>query len=336
MRRRPPTFASLAAALLAATLAGSACARGADATARERVLSPTPPPAPAPAPPDLAQPVPLLALDADEAARRLGSFEWRGGAVYTVTRQGDSATRLHVEERHALRQLAGGEFDVESEIDSGQGAGAVTGKHVVYAGGMTYAAGKFAPFRARPTDRGRDARRFREESFGLAADLARLYGPALALTATGDVTLLGRTARRYLVSLAPAAPSSTADADGRTFPTGGPDADSKRHLAFLDGRVPVAASGEVLIDVETGVPLRTRLTGAFGVRDDPRVRLQVDVSGEVKALADQVAAVSAPKGALPDSRKPPGVAAALEAAGLKVRAKQGAAEPEDEPDAPER
>jgi hypothetical protein len=333
MLPRRPTRPAAAAALLAAALA-AACSRGADAEARRRVLSPDAPAAPAAWPaPDLADPRPLLALDGDEAARRLGSFEWRGTAAFTVTRQGDSSARVHVEERHALRQQAGGEFDVESEIDAGQGPGAVQGKHVVFAGGMTYAAARFAPFRERPTDRGRDARRFRDESFGLLADLARLYGPALTLTPTGDVTALDRAARRYVVSLAPAAPASTAGTDPRTFPEGGPDADSRRHLAFLDGRVPVAAAGEVLLDAETGVPLKARVTGAFSVRDDARVRVQVEVTGEVKALGGRVAAVAAPKGALPDARRPPGVAAALEAAGLKARERKGErAEPADEPD----
>jgi len=337
--RRPAAtrqaLAAAAAALLAAALS-SACSRGADADARRRVLSPDAPAAPAAWPkPDLAEPRPLLALDAGEAARRLGSFDWAGTAAYTVTRQGDSAARVHVEERHKVRQQAGGEFEVESEIDAGQGPGAVQGKHVISAGGMTYAAARFAPFRERPTDRGRDARRFRDESFNLLADLARLYGPALTLTPTGDATVLGRAAKKYVVSLAPATPASTAVAEARVFPTNGPDADSKRHLAFLDGRVPVAAAGEVLLDAETGVPLKARVTGAFSVRDDARVRVQVEVAGEVKALGGKAGQVAAPKGALPDSRRPPGVAAALEAAGLKVHEKKGEkAEPGDEPDQP--
>jgi hypothetical protein len=322
-------------ALLAALLALAACSRGADAEAKRRVLAPAPPP-PARAAVDLDAPGPLLALDAGEAARRLGSFDWTGAVVATVTRQGDSAARVHLTERHQLRQLASGEFQVDAEVDDGHGPGADAGKHVVFAGGMTYARASYAPWRERPTDLGRDARRFRDESFAEAADLARLYGPALALTPAGDVQLLGRTARRFVVSLAPEAPAAAARPDGRTFGAGGPDADTRRHLAFLDGRVPVAASGEVLLDVETGVPLRTRLSGAFALRDDPRVRVQVDLSGEVKALGGQVGAVTPPRDPLPDSRKPPGVAAALEAAGLKAkeRAGDGKAEPAEEPDAP--
>jgi hypothetical protein len=47
-----------------------------------------------------------------------------------------------------------------------------------------------------------------------------------------------------------------------------------------------------------------------------------------------VAAVVAPRNALKDDRKPPGVALALERAGFKSRDKAAAAEPADEPDAP--
>jgi hypothetical protein len=47
-----------------------------------------------------------------------------------------------------------------------------------------------------------------------------------------------------------------------------------------------------------------------------------------------VAAVVVPRNALRDSRKPPGVALALERAGFKSREKAAAAEPADEPEAP--
>jgi hypothetical protein len=283
---------------------------------------------------DWEQPAGLLALDAGEAARRLGSFEWTGTASFTVTTQADGASRVHVTERHRVRQAANGEFEADAEIDEGRGPGGEAGKHVVSVGGLTYARGQYAPWRERPTDHGRDARRFRDQSFTLAGDLARLQGPALRLTPAGEVQLLGRAARRFTVSLAPEAAAPTAAADPRQFPAGGPDEETRRHLAFLDGRVPVAAGGEVLLDAVTGVPLRVRLTGAFSVKDDPRVRVQVEVAGEVRALGSKVPAVVAPKGALKDSRKPPGVALALERAGFKSRDKAAAAEPADEPEAP--
>jgi hypothetical protein len=279
---------------------------------------------------DWEQPVALLALDADEVARRLGSFEWSGTASFTVTTQADGTARVHAAERHRVRQSADGQFEADAEIDEGRGPGGESGKHVVFAGGLTYARAQFAPWRERPTDHGRDARRFRDESFNMAADLARLQGAALRLTPAGEAQLLGRSARRFTVTLAREVPVA-AGSDPRDFPAGGPDEETKRHLAFLDGRVPVVASGELAFDAATGVLLQAHLSAAFSVKDDPRLRVQVEVAGEVKGLGSKVAAVVAPKNALKDSRKPPGVALALERAGFKSRDKAAAAEPDDEP-----
>ena len=326
-----------ATALACALVALLACSRGAappagPATA-PAAAGPGAPAGPAAAATDWDHPAELLALDAGEAARRLGSFEWGGTASFTVTTQADRAARVHAEERHRVRQSVDGEFEANAEIDEGRGPGGETGKHEIFAGGLTYARGQYAPWRERPTDHGRDARRFRDESFTMAGDLARLYGPALLLTPAGETQLLGRTARRFTVALARETLAG-GGADSRTFPAGGPDEETRRHLAFLDGRVPLAASGELLFDAATGVPQRARLAGAFSVKDDPRVRVQVEVAGEVKALGSKVAAVVAPKNALKDSRKPQGVALALERAGFKSRDKAAAAEPADEPEAP--
>jgi hypothetical protein len=320
-----------ATALCLGLAAVAGCSRGSvaeEASYRARVEQ-----AAAPAVVDWERPAALLVLDAGEAARRVGSFEWSGAAAFTATTRADSGHRVHVSERHRVRQLGSGEFEVEAETDDERGPGGVVGKQVLFTGGLTYARARFAPWRERPTDHGRDARRFRDESFTLVGDLARLYGPALQLTAAGEGQLLGRPVKRYAVALAAEAPASSAGADPRVFPAGGADEETRRHLAFLDGRIPLSATGEVLFDAATGVPLKARLAGAFGVKDDPRVRVQVEASGEVKTLGAKVAAINAPKNALKDSRKPAGVAAALERAGLQTREKAGGkAEPADEPE----
>jgi hypothetical protein len=280
---------------------------------------------------DPARPEAALALSAEEVASRVGSFEWTAAVDWSVSRAGEEAARVRAAERHRLRQLASGDFELEADLDPGLGAGSETGKQVIWTGGTTYARARGAPFRERPTDRGRDARRFREESFGLARELAVLLGPALRLEPAGEATALGRRALRYRVALAPDAPPSPAPA--RTFPGGAPDPDTARRLAFLDGRVPRAAEGELLLDAKTGAPLRARLAATFAVAEAPGVTAQVELLAQVKALGEKVAAVSRPKDALPDVRKPPGVAGALEAAGLRKRdaeAKPPPAEPEDE------
>ncbi len=327
VRMTRPTALALAAAL------ALACSRGGDEQARRRLFSHEEAAAGAAAPFDPARPESALALSADEAARRLGSFEWTAAVDWSVARDGgDDAARLHATERHRLRQSASGEFDVDAEVDPGLGPGSEAGRQVIWAGGMTYARSRYAPFgafRERPTDRGRDARRFRDESFNLLGDLAGLYGATLALEPAGDATALGRPAKRYRFALAggdPPAPPA-----GRTFATNGPDEDTRRHLAFLEGRVPVEASGELLADAATGVPLRAHLKGAFGVKEDPKARARFELFAEVKSIGSAVAAVAAPR-SLPDARKPNGVEDALQAAGLKKKAEAPGEEPGDEGD----
>lgn len=308
-------------ALLALALV-LACSRG-DRDARDRVLSPEGGAAAPSTAFDPAHPEAALALGAGEAARRLGvPFDWTGAVEWTVEKVGDDARRVHVTERHKLRQLPGEDFEVRADLDPGLGPGSETGKQVIHAGGMTYARALPAPFRERPTDHGRDARRFRDESFGLAGSVARLCGASLRLEPAGEQTVLGRRALRYRLGLAPgdkaAAPAGPA--------AGQADADTARRFAFLQGRVPLAIDGELLADAQTGVPLRVRLSGTFGVASATDVKATVELLAEVKALGRGVDGVAPPSGALLDERKPAGPSTALEAAGLKKRGEAPAEE----------
>jgi hypothetical protein len=141
--------------------------------------------------------------------------------------------------------------------------------------------------------------------------------------------VLRRRARKLTVSLAPgsAAPAAAA------APAGAPDdPDTRLRRVFLDGLRARAATGEVLLDAETGVPLRTRLSVTFAVEGHPAAGATVELLAQVKALGGEVGAIRAPKGALPDERKAAGVAAALEAAGLKKAPDEnkGRAEPAED------
>jgi hypothetical protein len=319
------------AALALALATAAACSRGPDEEAKRRLFSRDDAAGKADGPFDFARPDAALALGADDVARRLGSFEWTAAVEWTVSRQGDDAQRVRAVERHRVRQSATGEFEVVADVDPGLGPGSETGKEVIFAGGTTYARAKPAPFRARPTDRGRDARRFRDESFFIAAQVLRLYGEALAVAPAGEVTVLGRPARRFKLSLVKGATPPAATPRPAGAPE--PDPDTRRRLRFLEGRLPASADGELVLDAAHGVPLRVRLAGAFTVKDEPGVRATVELLAQVRAVGGEVAAIAAPKGALPDERKPAGVAAALDAAGLRKRedGKAGRAEPADEP-----
>jgi hypothetical protein len=320
---RPSCLAAVALAAL------SACSRG-ETEAKRRLFSRDDAASHREVRFDFERPAVALAFDAEEVARRIGSFDWTGAVEWTVAREGDDARRVRSVERHRIRQSSGGDFEAAAEIDPGLGPGSESGKEIVLAGGRTYAREKYAPWRERPTDRGRDARRFRDESFGAAGSLARLYGASVALSPAGEATVLGRSARRFKVALSPGAAPAPAAARPEGAPP--PDEETKRRLKFLEGRVPTSLDGELLLDATTGAPLRVRLAGAFTVQGEPGVRSTVELLAQVKALGE--VAIAAPKNPLPDERKPAGVAAALEAAGLRKRGeegKAGPAEPSDEP-----
>jgi hypothetical protein len=322
MRPRMLPLRFLAVAL-AVTLA--ACSRG-DPAAKHRLFAPE-----AAAPQrhglDPEHPAAGLDLSADEVAARLGSFEWTAAVEWSVTAAGGEAPGVRLTEQHRVRQSATGDFEVRAQLDPGQGTGETSGKQVVYSGGMTYARALPAPFRQRPTDRGRDARRFREDSFGLGRSVLALIGPGLALAPAGGTTVLGREAQRFRLSLQPGA--TPAPAPPPAVPGAqASDPDTQRRQAFLSGRHATAAEGELVVDAATGAPLRLRLTAAFAGPEPKSPAVAVDLAAEVKALGGEVLAVAAPEGALPDERKPAGPSTALENAGLK---KHGEERPDTEP-----
>lgn len=317
-----------APALALAALA--ACSSPEDQAAKARLFSAGEEHA-APAPFDWERPERSLAMDADQVAARLGAFDWEATVTWTVwrTKEGE---RIRLVERHRLRQAATGEFEVQSDLDPGGAEGGESGKRIVWADKMTYARSRHAPFgawRERPTDRGRDARRYRDESFGVAADLLSLAAPWKVLPA-GEASVLRRPGRRFAVSLDADAARQKPSRPGVRSPEGGPDQDSRRRLAFLEEREPVRLEGELVADAASGAPLRVQLKAGFRVKGEPETHAEVELVAQLKAVGAGVAAVVPPKEVLPDERKTRGVARALEAAGLRKRGR--AAEEEEAPD----
>lgn len=260
---------------------------------------------------DWADPRAVLSVTAADAASRLGAFEWEGKVSWSVQKAGQ---KLAIRERHVLRQAANGDFEITADLDPDLGKGSETGYEIIWANRTTYAHGKWAPWRERPTDRGRDAMRYREEGFGLLADLGRLYGASLLLRPAGESSHLSRPARRLSFALGPDT-AEAAEKEKIDYPEGGPDTDTRRRLAFLKDRVPVKLEGEILADAATGVPMKVELRGAFKVKDDPSVTAQVELVASVKSLGKP--GVAPPKEPQPDERKPRGVMSALDTAGLK-------------------
>lgn len=310
-----------------------ACGSPEDRAAKERLLARDQTRS-LPATFDWSKPETALRADAEETAARLGSFEWAATVDWTLSKGPSPPARLHMIEHHRVRQLADGDFEVQSDLDPGLSPGSESGKQVVYTGKTTYARGFYAPlgvFRERPTDRGRDARRYRDESYGVLADIIGLFDKSLELRPAGDGTVLARPAKRFLLYLATqgGTPSPTTS---RRSSKSSPDDDTRRRRDFLEGRIPVQASGECLLDAETGALLKVALRGIFQVKGAPQVRAELDLVAQVQTIGAATPSVTRPKEVLPDERKPKGVARALEAAGLKKRgaAAMGREEPPEE------
>jgi hypothetical protein len=313
----------VAAALLTACALAACRGNPEDRAAKERLFSPGEDVV-ARAPFDWSHPEAVASLTAEEAATRLGAFDFTGTLGWTVQK---GAAAVHVTEHHHVRQAPGGDFEVTSDIDPGTGPGSENGNAVIYSGHMTYARGRYGPWRERPTDRGRDARRFREESFGLLGEVARLCGGALQLRPVGEATVEGRRARRFDIA-AGGAVQPQRSAEGAELGKGGPDPDTQRRFAFLDGQVPEKIDGEVFADEESGVPLKVRLRATFRMKGDRDAHTQLELAAQMKQVAAAALSVAPPKGALPDERKTRGVAKALEAAGLKAKRADGGSEEE--------
>src|SRR5574341_1991538 len=135
-----------------------------------------------------------------------------------------------------------------------------------------------------------NARRFRDESFAVAADLLSLAAP-WKLTPAGDATALGRPAHRFAFSLDAAARGREPGGSGVPPRDGGPDEETRRRFAFLHRREPLGLEGELVADAATGAPLQVHLKASFRVKGDPSTRTEVDLSAQVKVLGAAVASV---------------------------------------------
>jgi hypothetical protein len=310
--------------LAAILLVSAACSRG----EVSRGQAPGSPKGPAPF--DWDRPATALQMTPDDAAARIGSFDWSGDVSWSVAR-GDR--KLAASEHHAVRQLASGEFAAEGTVDPGRGPGSESGKRVLWTKGMSYARSLYpagGAWRERPDDHGVGARRFRDESYLLAGEVARMIGPGLTASPAGTGAVLGRPARRFALALDRGRSEAGPSRLSAEPPPGGPDADTKLRLALLDGREPIDVSGEMLLDSATGAPLSVRLSALLGVKGDPDARVRVEVEEKVSALGGEVAAVETPAKLLPDERRPKGVARALEKSGLRKRKGAGTETPEPE------
>ncbi|MBL8919506.1 MAG: hypothetical protein JNJ54_11635 [Myxococcaceae bacterium] len=329
--------------VFASLLALSACPDPVDKAAKKRIFSSEDPPQAVAAaqeklPPEDVASNPavarrVLGMGAAEATERIGAHTYAATVTWEWT-VGQKTLRLK-----ETRELLAGPGGVSGDFLARQSNTNDQGLEVLRLGGRVYARTTYGkdgagPYRERRRDRG-IAERMREEAYGAVRDFDQLFRGRLALAAKGTQTVEGRLCWRYDVTLGPPLLQEVKPLPALAAPRGGADDTTLRRRAFFELREPKTLSGEVFVDAEKSVVVKTNLTGRIGVASDAgtaELRLALESSLTNIGRAPEL---KAPTDFLPDEDKPEGIAAALKRFGIErgdggTLAPAAPAEPEDE------
>jgi len=316
------------------------CTDPVDKAAKKRIFSPEDPPkviasasekigaAALAENPQLAERV--LRMGAAEATERLGPHRFSAALSFTWTSEG------RAEELKEKRLLAEGPGGVSGDFHGSLENSRDQGLEIIRVHNSVFARSRYGKFRQRLRDRGM-AEREREELYAVLRDFDSLFRGQLKLSSLGPVSIRGRSAIKYAVSLAAenraAEESSLPPLAG---PKGGIDESTARRVAFFEKSKPKSARGQVAVDAQTAVVLESRLEGVLGVPspDGKDVTVQLAVETGVTDVGKDPA-IKPPPEFLPDADKPLGIAAALDRFGIPHKARPGAdagveAEPAEE------
>lgn len=317
---RFPKSALLAALALAAT----ACTDPVDKAAKARIFSPEDPPkvvasAAETLPPqevasDARVARRILGMDAAEMTERIGPHAYKA----TITSEWTSAATPLAVKLTETRTFRAGPGGVSGDFHGVLENSRDQGLEVIRVGGKVFARNRYGHFRQRLRDRGM-AERTRAELTGAIRDMDTLFRGRMKLEPQGTVTYEGRTAWRYQVKLGEPLAADT----GRVLPAmiepkSGRDETTRRRLGFFEHRVPLSLSGEVLVDAQTSVVLKTRVDGRLTVPQDKTPEsadLRVTLESALSDIGKDPR-LQPPQDFLPDEDKPQGIADALDRFGI--------------------
>lgn len=319
-------------AIIALHLFLVACTDPVDKAAKARIFSPEDPPQAVAAaaeklpPEDVAEKPAVarrvLGMSAAEATERIGphhytaTVSWEWSAAPDASGKAPKNVRLK-----ETRDLLAGPGGVSGDFFASLSNSNNLGLEVLRVGGKVYARSTYGKdgagrFRQRLRDRGM-AERMRDEAFGAVRDFDQLFRGRLKLAAAGTSTYEGRTAWKYVVSLADATVEPPSKLPPLLEPKGGRDETTRRRQAFYDLRAPKSLQGEIYVDAETSVVLKAHLDGRIGVvADGGTADLRLVLDSQMTDIG-KAPRIEVPKDFLPDEDKPQGIAAALERFGLR-------------------
>ncbi len=316
-----------------ALLALAACSDPVDKAAKKRIFSPEDPPQAVAAasqklPPEEAADNPaiarrILGMGAAEVTERIGPHRYASTVTWEWTQGGKNLRLKETRELLSGRGGVSGDFFARLSNDREQGLEVMRVAGQVFAR-STYGKDGAGRFRQRLRDRGM-AERMRDEASGAVRDFDFFFRGRLKLAAQGTMSFGSRTAWKYTVSLGPPLPDAEAKLPPPAFPKGGADETTARRLQFFELRNPRTLQGEVLVDAETSVVLRTRLDGRIGVAGDGGdAELRLVLESQLSELGKDPA-LKPPDDFLPDEDKPAGIAKALERVGIQPQGVDGGA-----------
>ena len=311
--------------LVIALFVVAACKDPVDQAAKKRIFSPEDPPQAVAAasqrlPPEEVADSPVisrrvLGMGAAETTERIGPHVYTATINWEWTTAGKNVRLKESRELLSGRGGVSGDFMARMSNTNEQGLEVMRVAGQVYAR-STYGKDGAGKFRQRLRDRGM-AERMRQEASGALRDFDQLFHGRLKLTAQGTSSLEGRTAWKYVVSLADADPRLDPNLPPVVAPKDGPDETTRRRQRFYGNRTPRSLQGEVYVDAETSVVLRARLDGRLGVKsDEAESELHLVVESNLTNIGKSPL-IEAPKEFLPDEDKPDGIAAALVKMGIE-------------------
>ncbi|MCC6749012.1 MAG: hypothetical protein IT371_15235 [Deltaproteobacteria bacterium] len=172
---------------------------------------------------------------------RLGGHRTVAHSVLVARAPGSPERR--VEQSVDLRVTSAGQFSAVKHTDPQYG------QEVVFAGGWLYSRLRHHKFVRRKPTSAREPEAIADRLHGLLPAYLRLLRRFVELQPAGELTYLGRRARRVRLGLA-AKPAAGE-------PEGGPATRWRKTIAVQE------LSGEALLDRDTGVPLRVKLAAVW-------------------------------------------------------------------------
>lgn len=154
------------------------------------------------------------------------------------------------------------------------------GREVTFVGDTLYLRPRYQRWHARAPQTADEPVALRDSFFAPIAATWDLLGPAVELTDQGTVDVGGRAGRKIAVKRSPRPVT--------------PPPEPLAQRAWRERRAIDEVSGEVILDADTGAPLRVSLAGTVGFsRDGRRFQMKTQLTAELAGFAT-AATISAP------------------------------------------